>query len=1168
MLDFDKELPRSLGGAAIMINTMKMLLSLEVLLRSLSTTSPKTISCAGARNTFWFLALSALLVVEFPLAKAEIVTQWRFDDNLDDTAPAGVSADALEAFGDPSYNDGVVGRAVNLTADGLQRLRAEDSDDLDLAESWTLEAFVWPDEDNTGEWDRFWMKWGGGTIEWHWAFRSTGAVEVNNGLDLFINGADNVIKSNDTAEVPLASWSHVALVGDASANTITAWLNGKKVGETEYVEVTPGSSPVHFGNIEDANSLGYSGLIDEAIIHNAAVDAEYLEGRAQLLLGGTNPVARWSFEDNLEDTAPSGVSNDTLEPVGDPEYVPGVPGLGGKAVRITADGLQRLRAEDSDDIDLAESWTLEAFVWPDADNGGEWDRFWIKWGNGGNQWHTAFRSTGAVDVENGLDLFINGGNNIINSNSTAQVPLASWSHVAFVGDAEANTITAWLNGEKVGEADYEAVTPGSGAMNFGNFESPANSLQYSGLIDEALIHAEAVTEAYLLNRGGMIRNRMAPTDIALTSTRLLDSLMVGDSAAKIEVVDSNSQDTHTLELVPGEGDTNNALFRVEGAQLQTAASLEVELGNTLSIRLRATDSTQSTFEKTFELIVGVDDDDDGLLDSWELMFRESLGDLSAAGDFDSDTITDSDEFGLGTDPTKTDTDGDGLDDVTERTAMTNPLESDSDGDGLTDGEEVNGAIKTDPNKKDTDKDGFDDSAELAEGTDPNNGEEKPFRSVVHIGDVDIFDGANDLDLEGDILYAINCFDADFGLQGVSDPIIRGVEFLADHELDIEGYDTTSESGGNLTGYEFTDGESDDNIGLNELMVKTRCCGRPSDIFTFAVTPGDTYKIQVLWGENSANATKRIWDIAFEGAIAVDDVASNGLIIGKEAPRTGAGEGTRWSHTFTATRDSVEVEIGQIEGGLAGEDSRYSVSGFILSRVGTDGPLEITDVARSGTDVAVTWTSAEGDGFSLIQRSPDLIDWTEIVTGIANEAEQTSFVIEDASASEEYYRVARSKAPPILAESFESSANGWVVSDNDGSKWEFGPPTAGPAGAHSGENVFGTDLDAPYANNTNATLRSPVIDLTEAMRIPLLKFWYFLDSTLQADGGQLNYLDENGDLLVPHDDIFWGSTDDWVEFSARIPAALRGQRFILEFRFLSDGDERNGQGWFIDDITLE
>ncbi|MEZ5323735.1 MAG: LamG-like jellyroll fold domain-containing protein [Verrucomicrobiales bacterium] len=454
------------------------------------------------------LALLLAVAVHAPFSKAEVVSQWSFEDGLADTAEAGGTADDLEATGDAEFADGIVGRAVKLTAAGLQRLRAADSDDLDLAANWTLEAFVWPDEDNTGEWDRLWTKWGDGGNEWHTSFRSTGAVDVENGLDLFINGGTNVINSNNTAEVPLETWSHVAFVGDEAAGTISAWLNGVKVGEAEYTAVAPGDGAMNFGNFDSpANDLQYSGLIDEAMIHNVAVTSDYLQGRAALLNGGgaENAVAKWSFEDNLDDTAPTGTATDTLEPFGDPEYAPGVPGLGGKAINITAGGLQRLRAEDSDDLDLAESWTLEAFVWPDADNSGEWDRFWTKWGDGGNEWHTSFRSTGAVDVANGLDLFLNGGNNVINSNDTAEVPLETWSHVAFVGDAEADTITAWLNGVKVGETVYEEVIPGDGAMNFGNFESPANGLQYSGLIDEAMIHSIAVDEAYLKARSALIQ---------------------------------------------------------------------------------------------------------------------------------------------------------------------------------------------------------------------------------------------------------------------------------------------------------------------------------------------------------------------------------------------------------------------------------------------------------------------------------------------------------------------------------------------------------------------------------------------------------------------------------------------------------------------------------------
>ena len=103
--------------------------------------------------------------------------------------------------------------------------------------------------------------------------------------------------------------------------------------------------------------------------------------------------------------------------------------------------------------------------------------------------------------------------------------------------------------------------------------------------------------------------------------------------------------------------------------------------------------------------------------------------------------------------------------------------------------------------------------------------------------------------------------------------------------------------------------------------------------------------------------------------------------------------------------------------------------------------------------------------------------------------------------------------------------------------------------------------------TNASLRSPVIDLTEETR-PILTFWYFIDSEFEADGGQLNFLDENGELIVSNEELFWGTSEDWVEFSQRIPVEARGQKIILEFRFLSDGEGANGQGWFIDDITIE
>jgi cysteine-rich repeat protein len=89
----------------------------------------------------------------------------------------------------------------------------------------------------------------------------------------------------------------------------------------------------------------------------------------------------------------------------------------------------------------------------------------------------------------------------------------------------------------------------------------------------------------------------------------------------------------------------------------------------------------------------------------------------AAGDEDSDGLTNGTELGLGTDLLQPDSDADELDDGDEVTAGTDPLNPDSDGDGLSDGEEVYGT-STDPADADSDDDGLNDGDEIEFGTSP------------------------------------------------------------------------------------------------------------------------------------------------------------------------------------------------------------------------------------------------------------------------------------------------------------------------------------------------------------------------------------------------------------------------------------------------------------------
>ena len=62
----------------------------------------------------------------------------------------------------------------------------------------------------------------------------------------------------------------------------------------------------------------------------------------------------------------------------------------------------------------------------------------------------------------------------------------------------------------------------------------------------------------------------------------------------------------TYALVAGTGDDDNALFQIDGTELQTAALLDYETSTTHSVRVQATDSGSATLEEPFVIQVSAD----------------------------------------------------------------------------------------------------------------------------------------------------------------------------------------------------------------------------------------------------------------------------------------------------------------------------------------------------------------------------------------------------------------------------------------------------------------------------------------------------------------------------------------------------------------------------------
>ncbi|MEO9590433.1 MAG: cadherin domain-containing protein, partial [Rhodopirellula bahusiensis] len=101
----------------------------------------------------------------------------------------------------------------------------------------------------------------------------------------------------------------------------------------------------------------------------------------------------------------------------------------------------------------------------------------------------------------------------------------------------------------------------------------------------------------------IVQSNEGPTAISLDDSTVVENGSTGDAVGTFSTTDPTSGDTFTYTLVTGDGDDDNALFDIDGDELQAAGSLDAETQGTLTIRVRSTDSTGEFFEETFTITV-------------------------------------------------------------------------------------------------------------------------------------------------------------------------------------------------------------------------------------------------------------------------------------------------------------------------------------------------------------------------------------------------------------------------------------------------------------------------------------------------------------------------------------------------------------------------------------
>ena len=95
----------------------------------------------------------------------------------------------------------------------------------------------------------------------------------------------------------------------------------------------------------------------------------------------------------------------------------------------------------------------------------------------------------------------------------------------------------------------------------------------------------------------------APTAITVSSSNIDENIDDGSVVATLSSADLDSSDSHTYELVDGDGDADNSAFVVQGDQLKIVGSPDFETKSSYSIRLQTKDSGGLTLEKVFTLNV-------------------------------------------------------------------------------------------------------------------------------------------------------------------------------------------------------------------------------------------------------------------------------------------------------------------------------------------------------------------------------------------------------------------------------------------------------------------------------------------------------------------------------------------------------------------------------------
>ncbi len=155
--------------------------------------------------------------------------------------------------------------------------------------------------------------------------------------------------------------------------------------------------------------------------------------------------------------------------------------------------------------------------------------------------------------------------------------------------------------------------------------------------------------------------------------------------------------------------------------------------------------------------------------------------------------------------------------------------------------------------------------------------------------------------------------------------------------------------------------------------------------------------------------------------------------------------------------------------------------------------------------------------------------------------------------------------PVHSEDFEADNGGY--SGSGSTSWEWGVPTSGPGSAHSGNNVWATNLDGDYNIFENGYATAPAIDLSAYVGQELrLSWWQYIHTEAGYDFASVEISSNGGGSWSEVYKVSGEVTTEWTEVTMPLDASYAVSNFRVRFRLRSDS-YLNFPGFYVDDVTV-